>query len=81
LSCTHCNSHKGPNIAGRDRVTRKLVPLFNPRRHRWPRHFRWDGLYLRGRSPIGRVTVAILNMNGLFLVQLREQLLAEGRFP
>lgn len=81
LSCIHCNSHKGPNIAGRDRVTRKLVPLFNPRRHSWPRHFRWDGPYLRGRSPIGRVTVGLLNMNGLFLVQLREQLIAEGRFP
>lgn len=81
LSCIHCNSHKGPNIAGRDRMTRKLVPLFNPRRHSWPRHFRWDGPYLRGRSPIGRVTVAVLNMNGWFLVQLREQLIAEGRFP
>jgi hypothetical protein len=27
LSCIHCNSHKGPNIAGRDPVTRKLTPL------------------------------------------------------
>lgn len=81
LSCIHCNSHKGPNIAGRDRVTRKLVPLFNPRRHSWSYHFRWDGPYLRGRSPIGRVTVAVLNMNGSFLVQLREQLIAEGRSP
>ena len=81
LSCIDCNSHKGPNIAGRDRVTRKPVPLFNPRRHSWRRHFRWDGPYLRGRSRIGRVTVAVLNINGLFLVQLREQLIAEGRFP
>ena len=81
LSCIHCNSHKGPNIAGRDRVTRKLTALFNPRRHKWSRHFRWDGPYLRGRSPIGRVTVAILNMNGPFLVQLREQLMEEGHSP
>ncbi len=81
LSCIHCNSHKGSNIAGRDWVTRKLTPLFNPRRHRWARHFRWDGPYLRGRTPIGRVTVAVLNMNGPFLVQLREQLIAEGLFP
>jgi hypothetical protein len=81
LSCLHCNSHKGPNIAGRDRSTRKLSPLFNPRRHSWPRHFRWDGVYLRGRTPFGRVTVAVLNMNGPFLVQLRQQLMDEGLFP
>jgi hypothetical protein len=34
LSGLHCNSHKGPNIAGRDRTTKQLTPLFNPRRHR-----------------------------------------------
>jgi hypothetical protein len=58
-----------------------ITPLFNPRRHKWQRHFRWDGPYLRGRSPIGRVTVAVLNMNGSFLVRLREQLMEEGLFP
>jgi hypothetical protein len=81
LSCIHCNSHKGSNIAGRDKVSRKLTPLFNPRRHSWSRHFRWDGPYLRGRTAIGRVTVAVLKMNGPFLVRLREELIAEGRFP
>jgi hypothetical protein len=34
-----------------------------------------------GRSPIGRVTFAIRNMNGPYLVRLREQLIAEGVFP
>src|SRR4051794_17446146 len=51
LSCFHRNSNKGSNIVARDRVTRKLTPLFNPRRHRWERHFRWDGAYLVGRTP------------------------------
>ena len=32
LSCLHCNSHKGPNVAGYDHRTGKLTPLFNPRR-------------------------------------------------
>ncbi|MCE9531698.1 MAG: HNH endonuclease [Planctomycetes bacterium] len=75
LSCLHCNSCKGPNIAGRDKPTRRLTPLFNPRRHRWERHFRWDGPYIVGRTPIGRVTVAVLNMNDEFLVRLREELI------
>ena len=81
LSCLHCNSYKGPNIAGRDKNTKKLTPLFNPRRHRWARHFRWRGAVIVGRTPIGRVTVAVLNMNGEFLVRLREELMRDDMFP
>lgn len=81
LSCLHCNGHKGPNIAGRDRRTRKLTPLFNPRRHRWQRHFKWNGPRIVGRTPIGRVTVAVLNMNDDHLVRLREELLKDALFP
>src|SRR5260370_29073995 len=63
LSCLHCNSHKGPNIAGRDPVTKKLTKLFNPRRHKWERHFRWNGPHLLPRTPVGRVTVLVLALN------------------
>jgi hypothetical protein len=80
LSCLTCNSCKGSNIAGRDPQTRKLTPLFNPRRHKWARHFRWNGAYLIGRTAIGRVTVAVLNINDPFRVALREGLLDEGLF-
>jgi len=58
-----------------------LTPLFNPRRHRWARHFRWRGAYVIGRTPIGRVTVAVLNMNGEFLVRLRQALIEDRLFP
>jgi hypothetical protein len=81
LSCFHCNSHKGPNIAGIDPVSQKMVRLFNPRRHRWNVHFRWDGAVVVGRTPIGRATIQVLNMNGCYLVGLREELMAEGLFP
>ncbi len=57
LCCFACNRHKGPNIAGIDPKTRKIVPLFNPRRHKWSRHFRWDGAVLKGITPAGRATV------------------------
>ena len=62
LSCLHCNSHKGPNIAGLDprMPDRGPVRLFHPRRHKWDRHFRWDGPVLVGRTAIGRATVAVL---------------------
>jgi hypothetical protein len=81
LSCLHDNSHKGPNIAGIDPVTRKLTKLFNPRRHKWQRHFRWNGPYLLGRTAIGRVTVAVLAMNEPAVIEVREALIEEGRFP
>jgi hypothetical protein len=81
LSCFTCNSFKGSDIASQDEVTGKLVPLFNPRRHKWVRHFRWQGAYLLGRTAIGRVTVALLNINAPLRVELREALMDEGLFP
>src|ERR1700677_2788705 len=79
-ACLHCNRHKGPNLAGIDRLTSrtKLVRIFNPRRHKWATHFRWDGPYLTGRTPIGRVTIEILAMNDPVRVTLREELIEEG---
>jgi hypothetical protein len=82
-SCLHCNRHKGTDLAGIDRITSrtKLVRLFNPRKHQWDRHFRWDGPYLVGRSPIGRVTIQVLEMNDPVRVALRGELIEEGLFP
>lgn len=81
LSCFYCNACKGSNIAGRDGQTHRLTPLFNPRRHKWERHFRWQGAHLIGRTAIGRVTVAVLNVNDRYRVDLREGLIQEGHFP
>jgi len=78
LSCFRCNSFKGSDISSIDVATRKLTPLFNPRRHKWARHFRWEGAYLVGRTPIGRVTVALLHINDELRVELREELIADG---
>jgi hypothetical protein len=81
LSCLYCNSFKGSDISSRDRKTRKLTPLFNARRHKWDRHFRWQGAFLIGRTPVGRVTITLLRINDSFRVELREGLIAEGAFP
>jgi hypothetical protein len=53
LACFYCNSAKGPNIAGIDPQSGQLVPLFNARRQSWPRHSRWVGPCLVGRTRIG----------------------------
>ncbi|MBI4585072.1 MAG: HNH endonuclease [Planctomycetes bacterium] len=80
-ACHHCNLHKGPNLSGRDPESRKIVHLFNPRRHKWNRHFYWDGPILVGRTAIGRATIATLGINLSHRVILRETLIVEGVFP
>jgi 5-methylcytosine-specific restriction endonuclease McrA len=81
LSCYYCNSFKGSDLTGFDRKTRKITPLFNPRRHTWATHFRWEGPRLVGRTAIGRVTVALLHINDEDRVELREVLIEQGEFP
>ena len=80
LSCSSCNAFKGSNVAGIEKRTRRVVPLFNPHRQSWARHFRWRGPVLVGRTAIGRVTIAVLRINDPFRVELRRHLLQEGLF-
>lgn len=79
-ACFSCNMHKGANVAGIDPVTDEVVRLFRPRQDVWGQHFRWQGAWLQGLTSIGRVTVAVLEMNDPDMVLLRELLLNEGVF-
>jgi HNH endonuclease len=81
LCCFACNRHKGPNIAGIDPKIGEIVPLFNPRRHKWARHFRWDGPVLMGLTPHGRATIRVLKINLDHRVGFRQELIEEGAFP
>jgi HNH endonuclease len=81
LSCFYCNTYKGPNVAGIDPATGAVVRLFHPRRHRRSRHFRWDGPLLRGRTPVGRAPIAVLEVNRPGRVALRAALIEDGVFP
>jgi len=75
LSCYNDNRHKGPNIAGIDRVTSQLTRLLNPRRDDWQEHFAWNCPELAGLTGIGRTTINVLNMN------LAERVEPAGRAP
>ena len=81
LACFADNHHKGPHLAGLDPKTRRRVWLYHPRRHKWVRHFRWEGPILAGRTAVGRATIAVLAINSPHRVRLRMQLIAEGVFP
>src|SRR5947207_1786098 len=63
LACIDCNLHKGTNLTGLDPQTGVATELFNPRRHRWQDHFAWRGIYLVGKTAIGRTNVRVLHMN------------------
>lgn len=81
LSCYPCNAYKGPNIAGMDEQTGQVTRLFHPRRDDWPTHFAWFGPTLLGRTAIGRVTVAVLDINQPDRLAVRHSLIGEGVFP
>lgn len=81
MGCYHCNLHKQTDLVGIDPLTGKRTALFHPRRHKWQRHFRWEGVVLVGKTAIGRTTVAVLAMNDDDMIDLRAALEDEGVFP
>ena len=74
LACDRCNLHKGPNLTSIDPATGNVVPLFNPRKDSWKDHFRWDKLRIVGKTPTGRATVRLLNVNAKRRLQVRAEL-------
>ncbi len=81
LACPHCNAHKWAHTTGIDPATGKSHPLFNPRKDRWERHFRWsesDPTTLEGKTPRGRGTIERLQMNHTNLLDIRRLLAALG---
>ena len=76
----HCNDFKGPNLSGLEPENGKLTRLYHPRRHKWLYHFRFQGSTLIGRTPIGRTTIDVLQMNHPEIVALRGMLMAGGLF-
>ena len=81
LACFYCNSYKGPNIAGIDPVSGRIVRLYHPRKDRWGRHFRWEGALLVGWTATARATIAVLAINDTDAVTVRAALIDEGVFP
>ncbi|HQZ68265.1 MAG TPA: HNH endonuclease [Planctomycetaceae bacterium] len=71
LACIDCNLAKSSNIAGRDPETHELTPLFHPRVDQWDDHFSFDGIYVLGRTSVGRTTIYVLNMNSTDQLELR----------
>jgi hypothetical protein len=79
-ACFSCNMRKGSNIAGLDPRSGKLTRLFHPRTDVWSRHFAWKGVLLRGKTAVGRTTIAVLDINDPDSIATRHALREEGIF-
>jgi HNH endonuclease len=80
-SCHECNWAKSSNLSGRDDELGRAVVLYNPRRQRWKRHFKYAGARLVGVTACGRATISVLNINDPERIDLRELLVSAGLFP
>lgn len=77
-ACFQCNTTKSSDIASYDAQTRALTPLYNPRLDLWDDHFRLDGALIVGITPVGRVTVDILQINHPDQISTRIGLIENG---
>jgi hypothetical protein len=83
VACHACNEYKGAQVQAQDPLTDELATLFHPRRQPWHGHFCWseDGSRIVGLTPIGRATVAALNMNHPVIVEARRRWVQVGWHP
>ena len=79
LSCPNCNYYKGPNIGSYDNG--QFAPFYNPRIQTWRDHFALNGEYIQPRTPEGRVTVKLLQLNQAEYLSERKTLLLLNCYP
>lgn len=80
-ACPACNGAKSAHTQARDPLSGLVVALFNPRADHWDKHFAWSKrkpFTIRGTTPVGRATIALLRLNSRKLVEIRRRLAACG---
>ena len=78
--CVLCNQRKGSDLSSIDVASGDIVPLFHPRRDRWVEHFQLAEGRIEPRTPVGRATARLLQLNSPDRVEERRQLVAAGLF-
>jgi hypothetical protein len=83
LACRSCNLHKNDFTQGIDEVTQLVTALFNPRLDEWHINFANDQetFVLKGLTPMGRVTIRVLRINGPSQLAARRQWKLLGIYP
>ena len=72
-ACYRCNEFNDPKTEAMDSEMQQVLPLFDPRVHRWSDHLVWrnGGTHVIGTTPIGRATVVALRLNNDDVVMAR----------
>jgi hypothetical protein len=73
LACVSCSLKKGARQEIKDVETDTKVLFFNPRQQSWQEHFRWDGVQIVGLTPVGRATIAALDLNREMMLSIRAE--------
>src|SRR5215467_1793469 len=81
LACPGCNLHKAGRTTAVDPLTGEQVPLFHPGQQLWSEHFRFKGCEVEGRTPVGRATVEMLDLNHLRRQRIRHVEEIFGLYP
>ncbi len=83
FACQGCNGHKFTHTTGHDPITREKVSLYHPRQQKWNEHFTWneDFTLIIGKTPTGRATVELLQLNREGCINLRKALFVYGKHP
>ena len=80
-ACPICNRFKGTNLSSIDPLTNAIVPLFNPRKQQWRRHFRLNGPYIEPLTAAGRATEQLLQLNTAPRLRRRLVFIELGHYP
>lgn len=79
-ACFDCNTNKIRDIASFDPGTRTLTLLYNPREQAWGDHFEMIGAFIMGKTPAGRATVNLLQINNPGQIETRQHLMNARRW-
>jgi HNH endonuclease len=80
-ACPACNLHKSDRVEVKDPVSGVTVNLFNPRQDEWSDHFEIEGYSIKGKTPLGRATLAALDLNHATRIRVRQAEEIFGLFP
>jgi len=80
-ACPTCNLRKSDRVEGLDPESGTMASLFHPCSHRWLDHFEIDGYSIKGKTPTGRATVVLLDLNDAARIRIRQAEDVFGLFP
>jgi hypothetical protein len=81
LARVSCSLRKGARTVGVDPLSEQEAGLYHPRLNNWQEHFYWDIATLVGKTPIGRATIATLQMNRATILAIRREEILLSRHP